>query len=60
LFSEHSGDPRLSELKKHDEVRFSESFFPSEPDGVQEASLTEAGAMTNPEFLMRFRVIRKD
>lgn len=49
----------LADMELGDEVIFSGSFFPSETDGVNESSVTEAGSMTSPEFIFKFTSIGK-
>ncbi|HVV48990.1 MAG TPA: hypothetical protein VHO06_04975 [Polyangia bacterium] len=44
----------LSELKEGASVQFSGKFFPDRANGFKESSLTEAGGMKEPEFIMKF------
>jgi colicin import membrane protein len=46
-------------LKKGDEVVFSGLFFGSDTDCVHEASMTLAGSIKKPEFIMRFTHLTK-
>lgn len=46
-------------LKEGDLVKFSGTFFKDETDCIDEASLTLDGAMTEPEFIIRFASISK-
>jgi len=48
----------LSTLAVGTQVKFSGRFFASDPDCVQEASLTLRGAMLDPEFVIRFSGVR--
>jgi hypothetical protein len=41
-------------MRSGQKVRFSGSFFSGDKDCVREASLTQSGSMTDPEFIMRF------
>lgn len=50
---------QLAELKPGDEVVFSGTFIPDKATFLKDASLTEAGTIQEPEFLMRFTSIRK-
>lgn len=45
-------------LSRGQKVMFSGSFFTSEKDCLKELSVTEEGAMTKPEFLMRFSKVK--
>lgn len=47
----------LSQMKQHDQVVFSGTFFPSDVDCVKEHSLSLDGSMTDPEFVFLFRSI---
>lgn len=49
----------LAAMKKGDTVRFSGEFFQSKVDCVREMSVTLAGSMRSPVFVMRFSSIRK-
>jgi hypothetical protein len=44
----------LSQMKEGDRIRFSGSFIGSDTDCVKEASMTQNGSMTEPEFIFRF------
>ncbi|HJU20473.1 MAG TPA: peptidoglycan-binding protein [Stellaceae bacterium] len=48
---------KLSAMRKGDEVIFSGEFPSSDVDCTAEASVTQAGSMTEPEFLFRFSSI---
>ena len=50
---------KLGRLDVSQKVKFSGSFFPDRADCFKELSLTARGAMTEPEFLMRFTNIEK-
>lgn len=45
-------------LKEDMVVRFSGRFFPRDTDCLAEQSVTQAGAMTAPEFVFRFSLIQ--
>jgi len=45
-------------LSRGQKVMFSGSFFTSEKDCLKELSVTEEGAMTKPEFLMKFNKVK--
>ena len=45
---------QLMELSIGRQVYFSGSFFNGDKDYIEETSMTEEGAMVNPEFLMKF------
>jgi hypothetical protein len=49
----------LGELSEGDPVKFSGAFFTKSADCFEEASLTMNGAMTSPEFIMRFGNVQK-
>jgi hypothetical protein len=49
----------LGELSEGDQVKFSGSFFTKSADCFEEASLTMNGALTSPEFIMRFANVQK-
>ncbi len=49
---------QAANLKEGDKVVFSGVFFPSDTDYIREMSITEWGAMIDPEFLMTFTSIR--
>lgn len=49
----------IADLKEGDVVQISGEFLPSRQDFIKETSLTEEGAMTDPEFLVRFSAIQK-
>ena len=49
----------LAAMRKGDTVRFSGDFFQSKVDCVREMSVTLAGSMRSPVFVMRFSSIRK-
>lgn len=44
----------ISGLREGQSVQFSGSFLPSDKDFLEEASVTEHGSMTSPEFIFRF------
>jgi hypothetical protein len=50
----------LANIRVGEEVTVSGTFLlnPSKPDYVEEASMTESGSMTSPEFIVRFTQIR--
>lgn len=49
----------VSAMKKHQWVRFAGTFFPGDQaDCLRESSITQSGAMTEPEFLFRFSGIK--
>lgn len=50
----------LSELSERTSVTFSGDFIPDAKDHIKEASLTEEGSMTEPEFLIRLRTIKQN
>ena len=50
---------QLEELELNDKVIFSGNFFPDSNRGVVEASLTEEGWVTDPDFLVKFSIIKK-
>jgi DNA-directed RNA polymerase subunit RPC12/RpoP len=50
---------KVSDMKVGDRVIFNGSFLSSENDFIREASLTEAGSMLNPKFIIRFSEIKK-
>ena len=45
---------QFAKLTEGEKVKFSGSFLPDERDHLRETSFTESGAMTAPEFVMRF------
>lgn len=45
---------RLSDLDRGRRLRFSANLVPDKANGAKELSVTEAGSMTDPEFLARF------
>jgi hypothetical protein len=49
---------QLVSMKKGDRVIFSGSFLPSDSDCITEASITQSGSMTDPEFIVRFTQVR--
>jgi len=49
----------LSNLNKGDRVRFSGELFADRQNGYKESSLTEAGSMRDPEFIMKFASVEK-
>ena len=49
----------LADLKEGDKVVFSGKFFAAEKDGIEESSISEDGAMDDPEFIMKFTKISK-
>ena len=50
----------ISELSKNDLVYFSGNFLVSDKsDFIKEGSLTELGSMTEPEFLFRFKSVKR-
>ena len=49
----------LSELKEGVAVQFSGRFFADRANGFKESSLTEAGGMKEPEFIMKFSAAAK-
>jgi hypothetical protein len=49
----------ISELSEGDTVLFSGSFFSSDLDHIKETSMSESGAMTDPEFLFKFSSVIK-
>jgi hypothetical protein len=49
----------LRDIKEGDEVTVAGSFIEADKDYIKEASLTEEGSMTDPEFIVRFSEIRK-
>jgi hypothetical protein len=49
---------QLVSMKKGDRVIFSGSFLPSDSDCIREASITQRGSMTDPEFIVRFTQVR--
>lgn len=48
---------QLRSLSVGDKIKFSGSFFSDESDFFLEKSLTEEGAMMDPEFLFKFRSV---
>jgi len=48
----------LSELSEGSIITFSGDFIADAKDHIREASLTEAGSMSEPEFLIRLRTIK--
>jgi hypothetical protein len=49
----------LSELKEGVAVQFTGRFFADRANGFKESSLTEAGGMKEPEFIMKFSAAAK-
>lgn len=49
---------KLASLKIGQKVKFSGQFFESDVDCIFESSLTLQGAMTSPEFIMRFSSVQ--
>jgi hypothetical protein len=49
----------LGELSEGEQVKFSGAFFTKSTDCFEEASLTMNGALTSPEFIMRFANVQK-
>jgi hypothetical protein len=49
----------LGELSEGEQVKFSGVFFTKSTDCFEEASLTMNGALTSPEFIMRFANVQK-
>jgi hypothetical protein len=47
----------LGDLSEGTRIRFSGEFLAGEKDHVREGSMSEHGAMTDPEFLMRFSAV---
>jgi len=49
----------LAEFNEGQLIDFSGEFITGDPDFIREASLTERGSMTEPEFIFRFTDIRR-
>jgi len=49
----------LSDMAVGQTVLFSGSFLRDERDYAREASMTEAGSMSSPNFILRFRSVRR-
>jgi hypothetical protein len=49
---------QLVAMKNGDKVTFTGNFFPSDSDCVKEASITQRGSMSDPEFIVRFTDVR--
>ena len=48
----------IADLSKGDKVVFSGTFASDERDFIREASVTERGSMTDPEFILKFSDVR--
>jgi len=49
----------ISELSEGDMVVFSGTFLSDDKDHIEEGSMSESGAMTDPEFLLLFNKVSK-
>ena len=50
---------KISEMSEGDRVVFSGEFLSDDRVGIREASLTEAGSMTSPGFIVKFSDVTK-
>lgn len=50
---------QVADMTKGDVVEFTGTFMRSSQDHVKEASISEAGSMTAPEFILRFEAISR-
>jgi|GEM_PF-2891504 len=50
---------QVADLKTGMMVKVSGSFLPEDQDFIKETSLTEAGSMTEPEFIVKFAQVEK-